>query len=283
MPRKRTRADELVPINQEVLLALLEERRLTIAALARLTGDSEQTLAHVLTPGARCQKSRRARIAKALQVPQELLTGESFPVPVGFMLPDGFEFRYSPRTQLAASRFITRVRTALRRDLRTHPRQGRSAVELPDYFVEDTVMSAFSEFMMIGEWRKRFIEWSPDEHQRRGYTEPATIRPWEGEIRVTGVDKKGFVDWETANPRRERDPGHETAILSVIRAMEHVFEPWFRGTARLNYRSVRDFVHLPDHPFAAINESAPSTSPYAILPVVQNTKGRRATRTPKQP
>lgn len=141
---------------------------------------------------------------------------------------------------------------------------------------------AFSEFMMIGEWRKRFIEWNPDEQQRRGYTEPATIRPWEGEIRINAVDEEGRVDWETANPRRERDPGHEAAILSVIRAMEHVFEPWFRGTARLNYRSMRDFVHLPHHPFAAINESAPSTSPFAILPVSQNSKVRRATRTAKQ-
>lgn len=258
--------DPLVAINQEVLSALLEDRGWTVATLARRTGDLEQTLAHTLkTPGARCKKSRRARIAKVLQVPQELLAGESFPIPLGFMAPDGFEFRYSARTELAASRFVARVRTALLRDLRTHSPKSESISYLPPNHIEGAVLSAFSEFMMVGEWRKRFIEFLPEEMQRRGYTEPATIDPWEGDVRITNVDKAGRVFWEASPPRRERDADHEAAILALVRSMEHILEPWFGGTARLNYRAIRDFTHLPNHPFANLEEKDPSTSPFAIL------------------
>lgn len=137
--------------------------------------------------------------------------------------------------------------------------------------------------MMIGEWRKRFIELSRDEQQERGHTEPATLKPWEGNIRVKGIGENGQLFWETTSPRRERDPAHETAIPNVIRAMEHVLEPWLEGRARLNYRSVRDFVHLPHHPFAGIKESIPPTSPLAILPVSDKRKVRRTTRISNQP
>lgn len=267
----RGRRDPLVPVNQEVLRALLEERKWTIAMLSRRTGELEQTLDHIVNSvGARCRKSRRAKIAKALQVPQELLAGESFPVPGGFMLPDGFEFRYSARTQLAASRLITRVRNAYLRDLRTQSSGGPSP-NAPVEVVEGLVLSTFSEFMMIGEWRKRLIEWKPGEHSRRGYTEPATVNPGEKrDIRVKGADREGWVDWEATTPRRERDPDHEAAILGLIRGVEHILEPWFRDTARLNYRAIRDFVHLPGHPFATANELTSATLPFAILPPSRN-------------
>jgi hypothetical protein len=247
---------------------------MTIAALARRTGDLEQTLAHVVnTPGARCKKSRRAKIAKVLQVPQELLAGESFPIPLGFMLPDGFEFRYSARTQLAASRFIARVRAALLRDMRTQS-IDRKSHDPETLRLESAVLDAFSELMMVGEWRKRFIEWAPGEQERRGYTEPATLKPWEeGTVRATGREGKSIL-WDASPLRRERDRDHEAAILGVIRAMEHVFEPWFAGMARLNYRSIRDFIHLPAHPFASVTEARDPLSPFAILPADAIAKGK---------
>jgi hypothetical protein len=244
----------------------------------------EQTLAHVVNRrGARCKKSRRAKIAKVLQVPQELLAGESFPIPVGFLLPDGFEFRYSPRTQLAASRFIARVRAALLRDMRMQS-LDRKSNDLEVLRAESEVLAAFCEFMMVGEWRKRFIEWAPGEQERRGYTEPATLKPWEeGTLRITGREGK-FILWEAAPLRHERDPDHEAAILGVIRAMEHIFEPWFMGAARLNYRSIRDIVHLPSHPFSAADEPGSAFSPLAILPPstkpeASNTRKARQSKT----
>lgn len=256
------RREANVAVNQDVVRALLKARGWTIAELARRTNELEQTLAHLLNrPGARCRKSRRARIAKALQVPQQLLAGGSFPIPLGFMVPDGFEFRYSADTQLAASRFITRVRTAVHRDLRIKPIEGLQSAGV----VEDAVLSIFSEFMMFREWRKRFIEWNPRELEQRGYSEPATIRPWNASVRVTETDATGRMYWEASPPRPERDEDHEKAILAVIRGMEHVFEPWFEGKARLNYRAIRDFVHLPAHPFAAFNETTDALSPIAIL------------------
>lgn len=257
--------DPLVPIDQGVLQALLAERRWSVASLARRTGELEQTLAHALNShGARCRKSRRARIAKAFQVPQELLSGERFPVPMGFMLPDGFEFRYSKRTQLAASRFISRVLKTFRRDLRLC--QETPPVDTPPHeFLESSIVSVFTEFMMVGEWRKRFVEWNPEEQMRRGYTEPATVRPWDGDILMSAKEGMGHHLWEASAPRRSRDPDHEDAILSLIRAMEHLLAPWFTGRAKLNYRALRDFVHLPNHPFALAKERIPATSPFAIL------------------
>lgn len=280
---KAARVDPLVSIDQEVLQALLAERQWSIATLARRTGDLEQTLAHALNSrGARCRKSRRSKIAKAFQVPQELLSGEPFPVPVGFMLPDGFEFRYSKRTQLAASRFISRVQKAFRRDLRisqSNPPSDNPPLE----FLEGAVLSAFSEFMMIGEWRKRFIEWSPEEQMRRGYTEPATVRPWEGDLVMTAKEDVEHLSWETPVPQRFRNQDHEDAILGFIRGMEHVLAPWFTSQAKLNYRAIRDFVHLPNHPFAMAKEGVPAHSPFAILaPAVHRSKKEARLRASKR-
>ena len=83
--------------------------------------------------------------------------------------------------------------------------------------------------------------------RERGFTEPATQSPW------------------TMAPAKPVDDAqHEEAVLALSRAFEHVLKPWFDGEARLLYRSVRDLVHLPSHPFAAINETLFITNPFAI-------------------
>jgi hypothetical protein len=242
----------------------MEQREITIAALARKTKELEQTLAHLLNkPGARCQRSRLKRIARALNVPDEMLSGDPYAIPFAVFVPGGFEFRYSPKTILAASRYATQVHAAMRRDLDAEAKLRDLSRFAPRVVLETMLAQTFLQLIQIREWRSRFIRWDPDVEQARGYTEPATRNPWSQPLRSTKKDD-GSIEITVATPP-EKDPDHEAAILGIIRGLEHLFAPWFAGDAKLDYRALRDFTHLPAHPFATAKETIPATSPLAIL------------------
>ena len=244
------RDDPMIPIDCEVLRAVVDDQGLTIAALARRTNDSEQTLAH-LYKGAgirRCRQSRRGKLAQVLRIAEELLAGDPVFTPHLPGLPRGYEMLYSRKTELAASRLLTKVANACMRDLEDPVLSPADYPKLaPKQIVVQYVTGYASEFLQINEWRRHLIQWDPEEHERRGYTEPATENPW------------------ISSQRPANDPEHEQAVLAFARAVEHVLEPWFRGEAHLNYRALRDIAHLPAHPFADADEAIPETSPYAVL------------------
>lgn len=281
-PKKRR--DPLVPCRGDVLGWLLDDRGLTVANLAKRSGELEQTIAHWLkTPGARCQRSRLRRVARALNVPTEMLSGDPYAIPMPFFFPEGFEYRYSPRTILAASRLLTEVDKAITRDLASPGIPKDLNTLAPRPVIDAAIRQVFYDLIMIGEWRKRFIRWDPKVHEARGYMEPAVLNPWNRAVRAVQADD-GATRWETAAFRPERDPEHEAALLGIIRGIEHVLRPWFEGTAQLDYRALRDFVHLPAHPFAGATEQFEPTSPLAALepnflppPTQQRDGGKGAT------
>lgn len=261
---KGRRRQPLVNVNQAVLRALMEERGLTIARLARMSGELEQTLAHLLkTPGARCQRGRLKRIARTLNVPDEMLSGDPYAIPFAVFVPDGFEFRYSLKTVLAASRYATQVVAAFRRDLDAEEKRRDIARFAPRPVIESMLASFFLELIQIREWRRRFIRWDPAVEEARGYSEPATRNPWSPPLRTRRNDDGSIR--VTMTPQPEKDPDHEAAILGIVRGLEHLFAPWFVGDAQLDYRALRDFSHLPAHPFAQAKEIIPPTSPLAVL------------------
>jgi hypothetical protein len=121
------RDDPLGPIHSGRLQAAIELEGWTLSALAReLTRrlqsgkpQSRQTLHHLQLGDEvkKCRQSRRAMLARVLQVPEGWLAGDQFAVEgLGYipMVPEAVD---SDRVMLAVGRLLERVVGALRRDL----------------------------------------------------------------------------------------------------------------------------------------------------------------------
>lgn len=288
MPRKRERlsrqgwaGDELVPINGEVLKARLDERQWSQSELARRVGSrftNQQNISHILGSGPqrRCRRNLRRRIAKVLEVPEESLANEPVVPAIGLMLWPGTEYRYSARTELAASRLLTLAARAVTRDLNRNLAQQEGPVCPPPNDVLEQALNWIADLVLIKHWRQKLIRWNPGVEAERGYTEPPTRNAWD--VTVKGRRKpprkersrfpKGalLLDYEPLVPKPPEDPAHEAAVLGLLSSVEHLLRPWFDDEAELNYAGLRDFAHLPHHPFAERPEPHPATSPFAVFP-----------------
>jgi hypothetical protein len=287
MARKRERlsrqgwkGNKHVPINGEVLKALLDERQWSQGELVRRMGSrftNQQNISHILGSGTarRCRRDLRRRIAKVLEVPEELLGQEPFVPAVGQMVSEGTEFRYSTRTKLAVSRLLTLAATAVVRDLeKTTPHEESP---IPPDWVLGQVLNWVVELVLIKQWRQKLIRWKPAVEAERGYTEPATPDAWnvtvKGLMQPPSEEQSEFpegallVDREPLASKPVDDPDHEAAVLALLCGVEHLLRPWFEDKAELNYAGLRDFAHLPKHPFAGRAEIYPITSPLAALPL----------------
>lgn len=270
--RARHPADPLVSVDVERLRALLKERGWGPSELAREAEDTQQTMSSLLAGSAtvkRCRQTRAKRIAEALRVPLEMLTGGALALPDGPAVMPGFEYRYSARTELAASRLMTQIASALRRD---QGRQPKSARRYPDVMLRETAMTLLAELVQVGEWRRRFLRWKPEEWERRGSAEPP-IAGWASTLELRVI-------------KPQRDPEHEAAILGLLRAVEHILTPWFDDKAYLNFSAVRDFGQF--HRTGPLPIAETATNPSDVLPAelggteaspstVRHTKKRRTT------
>jgi transcriptional regulator with XRE-family HTH domain len=289
-PRREHRRKHLadsdlhVPIDGARVRELLRDVGVSAAELARRVGTSPQNIAHMMKVGAtrRCRARLRKQVAKALGMPEELLAGEPVAWPGGPLVPEGYEYRYSIRTELAASRLLTNAAAAFTRDLR---RMGTDeqlrGLWPPLPALGETVLGHIAELIRIKDWRQKLITWHPGVEQARGYTEPATDDAWAGRV-VSPVKPKrqkgvrwprsaSVAQWESAARRRE-DPDHEEGVLALIRGVEHLLQPWFNGEAALNYRGLRDFTRLTAPSQPPMEERWPPTSPFAaFLPAVEVT------------
>jgi hypothetical protein len=258
MARKHRRkavseAGQQVPIQVEVLRAAMEVRQWGPSELVRATGDSQQTISALVNsrrPDRRCRVDRARRIAKALQVPFEWLT-EGIVVPAIYPLVwPGYEFRYSTRTELAASRLFTLCTQACLRDLARAPLLARAG-----YSIESLVgqlIGLVAELVQVGRWRHWLLSWNPESQKRRGYTEPATDHSSADRLREFTEAHPGaqlpadlVADAFKAPPTPQHDENHEQAVVSLCRAIEHVLTPWFADEAKLNYDALYRLTALP--------------------------------------
>jgi hypothetical protein len=288
MPRKRELLkrkawadDPRVPIHPAVLKAVLDERGWGPSELAHRIGRpyaTQQNLSHLLKSGGtrKCRASLRRRIAKVLEVAEDFLAAEPTIPPYHPFDAEGFEYRYSAQTKLAASRLLTLIWKAVILDIeKDRAERGASYPFPPGHLTAHQALNWLCELFMVRPWREKLLMWRPGVESQRGYFEP----PWQGpgEVRsprLRQLSKKEGVQypkgvqqimsWEATPPKPTPAPDHEAAILAMIRAAEHLLRPWFDGEADLNYASVRDFAHLPKHPFAGIPEVVPETSPLAV-------------------
>ncbi len=281
--KKTTPAEELVPVDQDTLRALIDEDGRSISALAAAAGASQQRLSALLTPkvGKRAHRGFVEALALVLGLSPQLLMGERVAFLGANEVADGAEYRYSRRTELAAQRLVTQIMHATQRDVTE--RVG-SLDDLRALLVYQQTARSLVECILIHDWRQRLLVWPPGTFR---WTEPMpTGRPFaavQTEMTDGTRGRRGLVP-EQLIPRSApkasvelvkgkwvpllnpgKDPNHEAAVLGLIRALEHCLRPWFDGTAELNYRAVRDLVHLPQHPFATVTEFAGPTDPRAIL------------------
>ena len=258
--------DPMVDLKADVLRGLLDNRRWTPSQLAHACATSQQRISALLGPRAkgRCRRSLRQAVAEALEVSENLLSGEPVVPPFGPFVAEGFEYRYSRRTELAASRFLTLVATAVVRDLEKAC-GGRSTPSWPPPdVVITTAVNWIAELVLVKYWRQKLLVWNPEVESSRGFTEPATAalsgppqivtRVPTDEERKTLPPGVNLIAGLGSRPQPIDDPAHERAVLSLLVGVEHLLRPWFDGDAALNYRAIRDFAHLPGHPFAAVPE-----------------------------
>jgi hypothetical protein len=213
--------DPFVPISPPWLRAVMQEHGVSTAELWRRVGGNEQTLAHHTKGHAlkQTRRSRRAQIAKALGVAEQLLAGEALYLPKGAQL--GYEAQYSARTWLAAQRLITKCDIAARQDIEDRsPGAAWEGGEADE--VRFAVEACVNGLMQVGEWRARLLRWTTNRPPRQGYVEPLPVNS------------------SSAVP--VVDPAHEAGILALIQALEHVLTPWFDRQAVLDYAALRELA-----------------------------------------
>jgi hypothetical protein len=228
----------------------MKEVGVSLAELSRRVEGHEQTLAHLMRDAGKkkglrgvslpqmkkTRASRRAAIANALGVAEELLAGQ-----LSYMPRSGvrwYEYMYSVRTRFAAQRLLTKVETAVRRDL--DGRNPGMASGLSDgEVVRSQVEDVINALMRVGVWRAQLLRWEPPRVTAQGYLEPLSENPA-----------------DPFNSRPVVDDEHEAGELALIRALEHILTPWFIGTAVLDYAALRTLA-TPTAPASASGREDP--------------------------
>lgn len=204
----------------------MDTAKVSTAELSRRIGGFEQTLAHLAKGDAdkKTRASRRAAIARALGVAEELLAGELVFLPTGARL--GFEYMYSPRAWLAAQRLFTECDKAARRDL---AERGTAAADEADHVLH-VLDGVLRTLMAIGTWRARLIRWKTPRSEAQGYVEPLAENP------LIPYDSLPVVD-----------DAHDSGVLALMHALEHVLTPWFTGDAVLDYAALNELTMIAPH------------------------------------
>jgi transcriptional regulator with XRE-family HTH domain len=183
--RSRTKAgwagDPLVPIVPPILKAALGELNVSVAELSRRIGDHEQTVAHLIRGRApkRTRASRRAAIARALDVAEELLSGDALFMPHG--RHHGAYGSFSAQAWMAIQRLVTRADYAVQRDF--EPRGPEAESKSDADVVRTEVESLLQAMTNLTAWRRRLLlgrlEEETEESAARATAEIAVVRWWE--------------------------------------------------------------------------------------------------------
>ena len=192
----------MVPIHGDRVKAALNAYGASVSQLAAEVGDSQQTLSLICrSVTRRTRRSRVARLAQVLDVPEEWLTGQKAHLPGGVIMP-GLRDRALPAAwQLAISRWVAHTGKAHARDAR---RPGRKKRLIPfDAFLRQGF--ALTLFINPGVWREVLL---------KGYS----------------AAHDAFEDPD--------DPLSEDTTVQLVDAMLAILYPWTKGTHRLNYRNL---------------------------------------------
>ncbi len=276
--RRPRQHDSLVPIRSDRLRAAMELGEWSVTRLANRLGKSEnpQTV-HYLAQGdgiKRCRASRRAALAKLLDVTEDWLAGGDYGVPLPAVLPLLKELEGSPRVMLAVGRLFERCYRAVERDLGKEPKRPDSAIGWnATYDVHWFMIGTLAQILTPARWQRALGSTEP--------TEPApAVLPREGPIPEMNKWLAPLTPavWTLPAGGTALDPESEAAVLALLHAWTHVLGPWLDGRSAINYERVRALaailnpavgVLLPqswhNRPPVEQLPHAESISPYALV------------------
>lgn len=211
------------------LRAAMGEGAWTAATLARKLGAKEnrQTVHHLMQgeQPTKCRKRRRSALAKALDVPEEWLAGETLPMPFTAWVYTLAAYPQSARVSLALARLLKRCATAGERDVaryRAEPDTGSplTASQAVLEYLTATIGSMASPLV----WRRALFA----EHEQLpgGRKSAKSVRP------------PSVLKPTTAR----MSPVDEGATLALIRGIAHVLEPWFTDALAMRYGQLEGFA-----------------------------------------
>jgi hypothetical protein len=219
--------DPMVTVDPTAVRAAIETSDLSLAEIAaRLgRGENRQTI-HAMTRGEqakRCRRSRRQKLARALDVPEAWLSGEWLrpqSEPLGGLASFAvllISFARSPRVSFAFMRLSERVSDAARGDSQA---RGKS----PDQVTEE-VIGLVSELASPDAWRSSLL------------ATPKGV-PWAAPPKPMRPGIAGAFEWVRLTPDEEE------ATLSTLRVLTFALEPWLNGSAQLRLDQLRAIAAL---------------------------------------
>jgi hypothetical protein len=276
--RRKWNDDTLVPIQSDRLRAAMDLGGWTVTRLARRLGKGEhaQTVHHLAQGDGlkRCRGSRRAALAKLLDVTEDWLAGGPYAVPLPAVLPLLSALEGSPRVMLSVGRLFERCYRAVERDLAKETKRPDSALNWnASHDVHWFMTSTLAQFLTTSAWQSA-IGCSPPAAR----TSPAFPRAGE----VPEMDKwLGPVSpsaWTAPRSAVVLGPTEEAVILALLHVWMHILEPWLDGVSSLDYKRFRELAAIlnptisvmlpqswPDRPPVQQLPPAPPTSPYALV------------------
>ena len=253
----------------------------TVTTLARKLGKREnpQTI-HYLSRGSevrRCRATRRATVAKILEVSEDWLAGGDFGLPLPGVMPILKEVEGSPRVLLAVGRLFQQCYAAVQRDLAMEPRRpdtqsGWNAVNDVHWFMFSTLGALLSP----ARWQIALTHLT-----RTG--PPPTVAEAEEQMRqqqdlVKWFDPLPPSMWTPRPTAKALHPDTEEAVVGFVRGWHRTLEPWFSGNATFDYQAFLGLAAtlnpavghlLPQswhgRPPVETLPPAAATSPYALV------------------
>jgi len=276
--RRKWNDDTLVPIQSDRLRAAMDLGGWTVTRLARRLGKDEhaQTVHHLAQSDGlkRCRASRRAALAKLLDVTEEWLAGGPFSVPLPAVLPLLNALEASPRVMLSVGRLFERCYRAVERDLAKESKRPDSALGWnASHDVHWFMTSTLAQFLASSAWQSALGCAPATEGTSRPLPRAGPIPEMDKWLRPISPSA-----WTAPSNAVALRPAEETVILALLRVWTHILEPWLDGTSSLDYQRFRELaailnrtvsVVLPqswhDRPPVEQLPPAPPTSPYALV------------------
>lgn len=276
--RSRRQHDALVPIRSDRLRAAMELGDWTVTRLAKRLGKNEnpQTV-HYLAQGngvKRCRASRRAALAKLLDVTEDWLAGGDYGVPLPAVLPLLKELEGSPRVMLAVGRLFERSYVAVERDLAKEPKRPDSSIGWnATHDVHWFMIGTLAQFLTPSNWQQTLGCAPPTEGTVA--TTPRTgpipeMNKWLGPVSPS--------TWTNSPGKTALRPEAEAVVLALLHAWTQILRPWLDGQSSLNYQRLWELatilnpavrVMLPQswHSRPSAEELPPAgpTSPYVLV------------------
>lgn len=253
----------------------------TATSLAHRLGRAEnpQTV-HYLAQGdrvRRCRATRRAALARVLNVPEEWLAGGDYGLPLPGVMPLLKEVEGSPRVLLAAGPLFHRCYNAVQRDLEREPvraslASGWNATNDVHWFMLSTLGSLLSPS------RLHAVLVRPLAHGPTPTVAELEAQPLQVPDYTKWFEPLQASMWAPRPTAEALDVDTERATLGLIAGWAQILRPWFDGETMFDYKrfwelagglnpAVRVSIPQSYHSRPAVEVLPPAvpTSPYWLV------------------